>query len=104
MVYDDELHIEAYRFEGIIQPFPNHFHEYYVIGFMEKGKRTLSCKNQEYTVRNGDILLFNPGDNHACAQIDEGTLDYRSINISKEVMLNLAEEVTGKQELPGFSR
>lgn len=104
VVYDDELHIETYRFEGIIQPFPNHFHEYYVIGFMEKGERTLSCKNQEYIVRKGDILLFNPGDNHACAQIDEGTLDYRSINISKEVMLNLAEEVTGKRELPGFSR
>ncbi len=39
VVYDDELRIEAYRFEGIVQPFPNHFHEYYV---------------------------FNPGDNHAC--------------------------------------
>ena len=46
VVYDDELHIEAYRFEGIVQPFPNHFHEYYVIGFMEEGERVLSCKNQ----------------------------------------------------------
>ncbi len=26
VVYDDELHIEAYRFEGIGQPFSNHFH------------------------------------------------------------------------------
>ena len=50
VVYDDELHIEAYRFEGIVQPFPNHFHEYYVIGFMEDGERILSCKNQEYTI------------------------------------------------------
>lgn len=25
--YDDDLHPEAYRFEGIVQPFPNHFHE-----------------------------------------------------------------------------
>ena len=31
--YDEELGIEAYWFEGIIQPFPNHFHDYYVIGF-----------------------------------------------------------------------
>ena len=29
VVYDDELRIEAYRFEGIARPFPNHFHEYY---------------------------------------------------------------------------
>lgn len=104
VVYDDELHIEAYRFEGIVQPFPNHFHEYYVIGFIEDGERTLSCKNQECTVENGDILLFNPGDNHACAQSDDGALDYRSLNITKEVMLDIAEEVTGRRALPGFSR
>ncbi|MEZ3421486.1 MAG: AraC family ligand binding domain-containing protein [Eubacterium sp.] len=104
VVYDNELHIEAYRFEGIVQPFPNHFHEYYVIGFMEDGERVLSCKNQEYTIKRGDVLLFNPGDNHACVQNDGGTLDYRGFNITKEVMLDLAEEVTGKRELPGFSR
>ena len=104
VVYDDELHIEAYRFEGIVQPFPNHFHEYYVIGFVEDGERVLSCKNQECTIKMGDVLLFNPGDNHACVQSDDGTLDYRGINITKEVMLDLAEEVTGRRELPGFSQ
>lgn len=103
VVYDDELRIEAYRFEGIVQPFPNHFHEYYVIGFVEKGERCLSCKNQEYVIKKGNIVLFNPGDNHACVQSDEGTLDYRGFNISKDVMLDLAEEDTGKRELPGFS-
>ena len=103
VVYDDELRLEAYRFEGTQQPFPNHFHEYYVIGFIENGKRCLSCKNKEYIIRKGDIVLFNPGDNHACVQNDGGTLDYRGFNISKEVMLDLTEEVTGKRELPGFS-
>lgn len=104
VVYDDELRIEAYRFEGIVQPFPNHFHEYYVIGFIEDGERCLSCRNQEYTIAKGNIVLFNPGDNHACAQSDDGTLDYRGFNITKEVMLDLAEEATGKRELPGFSK
>ncbi len=104
IVYDDELRVEAYRFEGIVQPFPNHFHEYYVIGFVEDGERVLSCKNQEYIIKKGDVLLFNPGDNHACVQSDDGTLDYRGINITKEVMLDLAEEVTGKRTLPGFSQ
>ena len=42
VVDDDELNIEAYRFEGIVQPFPNHFHEHYVIGFVEEGTRRLS--------------------------------------------------------------
>lgn len=104
VVYDDELRIEAYRFEGIVQPFPNHFHEYYVIGFIEDGERCLSCRNQEYTIAKGDIVLFNPGDNHACVQSDDGTLDYRGFNITKEVMLDLTEEVTGKREPLGFSK
>ena len=104
IVYDDELRIEAYRFEGIVQPFPNHFHEYYVIGFIEDGERCLSCKNQEYVITKGNIILFNPGDNHGCVQNDGGTLDYRGFNISRTVMLDLAEEVTGKRALPGFSK
>jgi AraC-like DNA-binding protein len=104
VVYDEQLRIEAYRFEGIVQPFPNHFHEYYVLGFVERGERCLLCKNREYAVQKGDILLFNPGDNHACVQSDEGTLDYRGFNLSKDTMLDWAEEVTGRRELPGFSR
>lgn len=102
-VYDEALGIEAYRLEGIVQPFPNHFHEYYVIGFIEDGERVLSCKNQVCTAAKGDVLLFNPGDSHACVQSGGGTLDYRGFNIAREVMLDWAEEVTGKRELPGFS-
>jgi AraC-like DNA-binding protein/quercetin dioxygenase-like cupin family protein len=104
VVYDEHLQIEAYRFKEIVQPFPNHFHEYYVIGFVENGQRCLSCKNKEYIIQKGNVVLFNPGDNHACVQSDDGTLDYRGLNISKEVMLELAEEITGKRELPGFSK
>ncbi len=104
VVYDDELRIEAYRFEGIVQPFPNHFHEYYVIGFVEDGRRVLSCRNREYSIERGSVILFNPGDNHACVQSDGGTFDYRGFNISKSTMLDLAKEVTGREELPVFSK
>lgn len=104
VVYDEELQIEAYRFEGIRQPFPNHFHEHYVIGFVEEGERQLSCRNREYALEKGSIVVFNPGDNHGCTQSDGGTWDYRGFNISREVMLRLAEEVTGRKELPGFSQ
>ncbi len=103
VVYDEELRVEAYRFEGIAQPFPSHFHEHYVIGFVEKGTRELFCRDREYIIEEGSILLFNPGDSHACVQSGGGTFDYRGFNISREVMLDLAEEVTGKRELTGFS-
>ena len=62
--YDRDLDIEAYNLSGIVQKFPNHFHEYYVIGFVEGGKRHLWCKGKEYDVSEGDLLLFNPRDNH----------------------------------------
>lgn len=101
--YDAELKVEVYHFQGIMQKFPNHFHEYYVIGFIEKGQRFLSCKNKEYTIEPGDLLLFNPRDNHACEQIDGKTLDYRCINIQPEIMSKAIFEITGKEYLPYFT-
>lgn len=101
--YDEELGIEAYWFEGIIQPFPNHFHDYYVIGFIESGSRCLSCKNKEYAIKAGDVLLFNPNDNHGCSQIGNEALDYREINIPSDVMFSLAKEFTRKDIVPVFT-
>ena len=41
--YDKELQIEAYWFQGILQKFPQHFHEYYVLGFVEKSGLRHMC-------------------------------------------------------------
>lgn len=104
IVYDEELRIEACHFEGMAQPFPSHFHEYYVIGFVEEGERTLSCKGKEYAIGRGSVVVFQPGDSHSCVQRDKGALDYRSFHIGKERMLELTRDATRRQELPGFSR
>ncbi|MGI6068822.1 MAG: helix-turn-helix domain-containing protein [Blautia sp.] len=100
--YDKQLKIEAYLLYGMTQPFPNHFHENYVIGLMEGGERHLVCRDREYTLVRGDMVLFNPEDNHACSPSGTGFLNYRAVNISKEVMGQLSYEVTGKEGLPGF--
>ncbi len=97
------MKIEAYHFQGIMQKFPNHFHDYYVIGFIEQGSRYLSCQSREYTIEPGDLLLFNPRDNHACEQIDGKALDYRCINIQPEIMGKAVLEITGKEYLPYFT-
>lgn len=102
-VYDKGLRVEAFCFHGMARPFPNHFHEYYVIGLVEKGERRLLCRNQEYVIGQGNMILFNPGDSHSCRQADEGAMDYLGLNITKEVMAGLAEEITGDPLLPGFS-
>ncbi len=104
VVYDDVLGVEAYRFQGLAQPFPSHFHEYYVIGLVEEGERCLTCQGREYALPRGDILLFDPGDSHGCVQTDGGALDYRALELTQPAMLDLAGEVTGRRSLPGFSQ
>lgn len=100
--FDNDLGIEAYCFKGIMLKFPNHFHEYYVIGFIEAGQRHLSCKNREYSIGDGDMIFFNPLDNHTCEQTDGKALDYRCINIQPEVMRKTVKEITGADYLPRF--
>lgn len=101
---DSDLDIEAYRFKGIMQKFPPHFHEYYVIGFIEKGQRLLICQGEEYTINPGDILIFNPYDTHSCEQIDGKTLDYRCLNVNKTIMKKVMVEIQGKESLPYFHK
>lgn len=102
--YDHDLGIEAYQLSGIVQKFPNHFHDFYVIGFIEGGQRHLWCKGQEYDLRIGDLILFNPRDNHYCSPIGGELLDYRALNIRPEVMLKAAREITGKEHIPCFTQ
>ena len=100
---DADLHIEAYRFKGIMQKFPAHFHEYYVIGFIEEGQRHLICQGKEYIINPGDLLLFNPYDVHSCEQIDGKTLDYRCINVTPDVMKKAIFDINGSESLPRFN-
>lgn len=103
VIYDEKLQIEAYHFNGIMQKFPNHFHEYYVIGFIENGQRKLTCKHKEYLINKGDMVIFNPLDNHACEQVDHHALDYRCLNINPEIMAKVAKEMMGKVYFPYFT-
>lgn len=102
VVYDRDLQIEAYHFQGLAQPFPLHFHAYYVLGLVERGARRLSYQYQETDIHSGDLLLFNPGGSHSCTQSDGGALDYRSVNVSIETMQDLAADITGSPLLPIF--
>lgn len=94
--YDPDLQIEAYYFQGIMQQFPNHFHDYYVIGYIEDGKRKLTCKGNQYILESGDLTLFNPRDPHTCDQVDGRPLDYRCLNISVEAMERITREILGE--------
>lgn len=100
--YDRDLDIEAYNLSGIVQKFPLHFHDFYVVGFMEGGKRHLWCKGVEYDAKQGDIILFNPKDPHFCVPVEGELLDYRALNIKTEVMANAIREITGEDQILTF--
>lgn len=102
--FDSDLRIEAYRFKGIMQRFPNHFHDYYVIGFIENGQRYLQCNNREHIINAGDMVIFNPMDTHTCEQADGKVLDYRCINVKKDIMQKAIYEITGEERLPSFTQ
>ncbi|WP_294663123.1 AraC family transcriptional regulator [uncultured Fusobacterium sp.] len=103
VIFDNELNIEAYSFKGVMQKFPNHFHKHFVIGFIEKGERKLSCLNKEYIVGSGDITIFNPYDVHTCEQINELPLEYRCLNVSEEIMEKNIINITEIKEKINFS-
>ena len=39
--HDEVLGLEAFCLQGYAQPFPRHFHDYYVLGFVVSGEREL---------------------------------------------------------------
>ena len=80
VVYDDELRMEAYRFEGIVQPFPSHFHEHYVIGFVEDGERVLFCRDREYAIEKGSIP--------ECRQEIERACEYMTAHFTERIYLD----------------
>lgn len=101
--FDEDLSLEAVSFEGVAQPFPNHFHDYYVIGLVKLGERKMQYNSRAVPISGGDILLLNPKDSHGCVQTDDSAFDYIALNISESTMRKLAEEITGESELPRFS-
>ncbi|MCM1335000.1 MAG: AraC family transcriptional regulator [Eubacterium sp.] len=100
--YDEALRLEVYRFEGLSRPFPDHFHDFYVIGGVEAGERLLTCKNRRYRLGRGDLLLLNPSDSHGCIQAGDEPLSYRALNLTRERMAYFAERATGRRGAPAF--
>ncbi len=102
VAYNADLGLEAFRFGGFDKPFPNHFHDHYVFGFVKHGARKLVCKGVSCQAQAGDLLLFNPGEVHGCVQVGDEPLEYWGINITKESMRCAIAEVANTAKLPMF--
>ena len=90
-IYDKDTGIEVFRFSGFLRPFPLHFHNYYVIGLVLKGKRRLICRGNEHTAEEGDIIIFNPGDVQGCRNLECTPLEYTAVNLTPETMRRISD-------------
>lgn len=94
--YDAELAIEAYWLQNVLEPFPDHFHDYYLIGFIEKGARELTCGGQKYITTEGDLFTLNPHEPHGCRSYDGKPFSYRGIGVLPDVMRAAMRETRGR--------
>ncbi|MFW8619433.1 helix-turn-helix domain-containing protein [Enterococcus innesii] len=102
IIQDSTLGVEALLFNGIQQEFPNHWHEYYVIGLMEAGTRKFTCQNTCYIVEAGDLILIPPKAAHSCQQLTEEKLVYRNIHLTPENMAVQVQKIFNTQLTPHF--
>ncbi|MEF2656299.1 MAG: AraC family transcriptional regulator [Eggerthellaceae bacterium] len=82
---------DAYELIGYERPFPNHMHDHFVIGVVERGFRKLVVRGEEYDLQPGMIMLLNPGDAHACKARSEEPLVYRAFNIKPTMLQVICE-------------
>ncbi len=102
IIQDSTLGVEALLFNGIQQEFPNHWHEYYVIGLMEAGTRKFTCQNTCYIVEAGDLILIPPKAAHSCQQLTEEKLVYRNIHLTPENMTAQVQKIFNTRLTPHF--
>lgn len=96
MLYDKNTGVEALVFGGIVQPFPQHFHDYYVIGITEGGTRSLTCGGKSYFLQRGAVSVFRPGESHACLDMAPGMFYYKSFNLPVQLTeILLPDNFTG---------
>lgn len=91
VVHCSLLDCDAYELVGYERAFPNHMHDHFVIGVVERGFRKLVVRGEEYDLQPGMIMLLNPGDAHACGARSEEPLVYRAFNIKPTALQAICE-------------
>lgn len=77
---------ERRTYRGILQPFADHTHDHYVFGIVREGERELVLNGKLLRIKKGDILVFNAGDAHGCAQVSESPFAYDSFTVAAEIL------------------
>ena len=76
--------------------FPRHFHEEYVIGAMTLGAERLSIRGAERVIRQGEMILIEPGEAHANRFVDDNDFAYAVMYLPAATMAALVDEAFGR--------
>lgn len=92
---------EFRSYRGITQPFAAHVHEFYVIGRVEAGERTLELNGAHRHIARGSLIVLNPGDVHGCTQEGEEPFAYDCFMVSAALLDDARLSFPAKDE-PGI--
>ncbi|WP_308620043.1 AraC family transcriptional regulator [uncultured Desulfovibrio sp.] len=67
IAHDPDLEADAFSFRLHARAFAPHFHHAWVLGCVLSGQRHLFVRGREYLAVAGDVVIFRPGEVHACA-------------------------------------
>lgn len=87
--------VEFVTLEGIVQPFPLHFHDFWTIGQMVDGRRRMTCRGEVHELGPEDFVLFGPGEVHGCKPMDDTPLMYRSVVVPNGLFAQAFAESQG---------
>lgn len=87
--------VELHELYGLLQPFPPHFHDHYVIGLIMGGRRRMVLRfpseregapNFSGEVGEGDLVVIRPFEVHACESLEGSRMDWKSLRLPLEVV------------------
>lgn len=82
--------------------FARHAHEHLVIGLVEQGIQQYTYQGSLYRTHPGQIFFVDGGEPHTGETGNEDGYVYRTLCLNPRVFVDLAREVTDREELPHF--
>ncbi|WP_165076816.1 MULTISPECIES: AraC family transcriptional regulator [unclassified Desulfovibrio] len=80
LAHDVDMGADAFSFSLTGRAFAPHFHPAWVLGCVLSGRRTLMVQGRPYHAGPGDVVIFRPGEVHACAPAGSAPFVWRGFH------------------------
>lgn len=100
----DLHHLECMQATFVRHAFPRHWHDGYVVEWVETGVDRFLCGDTMHEAAAGSFVLINPREAHTGAAAGPAPLRYRSLYPSVESMARLHADFSRGTDAPLFAR